>query len=199
MKKLKKLAAAIVILSLSPLCMAQRCNRTANPVVLTDDEVPVFITIGQSNADGSAFADAGEDRRLSAWYDNPDSNPGLMKIWYRSCYIVNQSDGARWVFDGTTEDVAPGWLNLYYKNDNLNGRTMMNMIHGYGTWSAGAAGRRWKVSSACISSKLFPARSFTLLNWDVRDLKLKLGHLLPTAITGIISMRTFTSPPSAIC
>lgn len=126
----------------SAVCMAQRCEKVENSVVLSEDEVPVFITIGQSNADGSAFADADEDRRLSAWYDEPASNPGLMKIWYRSCYIVNQSDGARWVFDGTTEDVAPGWLDLYYKNDNLNGKSMMNMIHGYGTWSEGAAGRR---------------------------------------------------------
>lgn len=142
MKNLKKIAVAIVLLLFSPLCMAQGCKHAENSVVLGDDEVPVFITIGQSNADGSAFADAGEDCRLGAWYDDPEANPGLMKIWYRSCYIVNQSDGARWVFDGTTQDVAPGWLNLYYKNDNLNGKTMMNMIHGYGTWSAGAAGRR---------------------------------------------------------
>lgn len=47
--------------------------------VLGKDEVAVFITIGQSNADGSAFADEDEDGRLSAWYDNPDTNPGLQK------------------------------------------------------------------------------------------------------------------------
>lgn len=142
MKTFKKMATAIITFSLSSFCMAQQPNDAMNGMPLQEDEVPVFITIGQSNADGSAFADAEEDRRLSAWYDNPDTNPGLMKIWYRSCYIVNQADGARWVFDGTTEDVAPGWLHLYYKNDNQNGKTMMNMIHGYGTWSDGAAGRR---------------------------------------------------------
>ena len=198
MKKLKKLAAAIVILSLSPLCMAQRCNRTANPVVLTDDEVPVFITIGQSNADGSAFADAGEDRRLSAWYDNPDSNPGLMKIWYRSCYIVNQSDGARWVFDGTTEDVAPGWLNLYYKNDNLNGRTMMNMIHGYGTWSAGAAGRRGMEGEFGMHfQQAFPGKELYIIKLGCSGSQIETWA--SSSITGIISMRTFISPPSTIC
>ncbi|WP_288357092.1 sialate O-acetylesterase [uncultured Bacteroides sp.] len=142
MKNIVKMAVGIIALCFSPFCMAQQSDCAVNSVLLQENEVPVFITIGQSNADGSAFADAGEDRRLAAWYDNPDTNPGLMKIWYRSCHIVNQTDGARWVFDGTTEDVAPGWLDLYYKNDNLNGKTMMNMIHSYGTWSAGAAGRR---------------------------------------------------------
>ena len=139
-KSIKKAAVVIVALLFTPLCMAQQSGR-AEADVLGKDEVAVFITIGQSNADGSAFADEDEDSRLSAWYDNTDTNPGLAKIWYRSCHIVNQADGARWVFDGTT-DVAPGWLDLYYKNDNKRGKTMMNMIHGYGTWSDGAAGRR---------------------------------------------------------
>lgn len=142
MKNVKYLAIIAVILVVSPFCMAQNDGTAENIRVLSENEVPIFITIGQSNADGSAFASIEEDRRLAAWYDNPDTNPGLMKIWYRSCYIVNQPDGARWVFDGTVEDVAPGWLDLYYRNDNLNGKTMMNMIHGNGTWSEAAANRR---------------------------------------------------------
>ncbi|MCC8071168.1 MAG: sialate O-acetylesterase [Bacteroidales bacterium] len=108
--------------------------------------VPVWITIGQSNADGSAYADAAEDARLDAWYSSP-SNPQLMKIWYRSSEIQNQPDGSRWVFDGQVEDAQPGWMDLWYKNDNANGRTAMNMIHSYGTYSTGgtrdkADGRR---------------------------------------------------------
>lgn len=142
MKNIKHLTAIAVMSLIAPFCMAQSGDSAASIQPLSENEVPLFITIGQSNADGSAFADAEEDRRLAAWYDNPEANPRLMKIWYRSCYIVNQPDGARWVFDGTTEDVAPGWLDLYYRNDNRNGKTMMNMIHGYGTWSEGAAGRR---------------------------------------------------------
>lgn len=137
----KSVFATALLFVLCVTGLFESCG-TKGVVPIEKDEVPVFITIGQSNADGSAFADVGEDSRLSVWYDNSDTNPELMKIWYRSCYIVNQEDGARWVFDATTQDVAPGWLNLYYRNDNLNGKTMMNMIHGYGTWSEGAAGRR---------------------------------------------------------
>lgn len=107
-------------------------------------DVPVVITIGQSNADGSALADASEDARLSAWYESSD-NPGSMKMWYRSSVIQNQPDGARWVMDGTVEDTAPGWLDLWWRNDQTQGKTMMNMIHSFGTWSTGpdkAQGRR---------------------------------------------------------
>lgn len=145
MKNNRRIVLAMMALLLAWAGKAQQCRccvTDANALAEDNNEVAVFITIGQSNADGSAFADAAEDSRLAAWYDNPETNRGGMKIWYRSCYIVNQPDGARRVFDGTTQDVAPGWLDLYYKNDNRNGRTMMNMIHGYGTWSEGAAGRR---------------------------------------------------------
>lgn len=141
MLTLKRMLYALVVL-LCVLFVAYEFISPQTKEILASDEVPVFITIGQSNADGSAFADEAEDSRLSVWYDDSISNPKLMKIWYRSSYIVNQDNGARWVFDGTTQDVAPGWLDLYYKNDNLKGRTMMNMIHSYGTWSEGAAGRR---------------------------------------------------------
>lgn len=132
MKKLITCATLFAAITLS----------AAEPTV----DCPIFITIGQSNADGSGFFDEQEDARLKAWYDS-ESNPQKMKIWYRSCYIVNQADGARHVFDGTVTDVAPGWLNLWYRNENTEGRTAMNMIHGYGTWSTGtdfkcAQGRR---------------------------------------------------------
>lgn len=121
-------------------------NGSSNKIESVFDETPVFITIGQSNADGSAEFDPSEDARLKAWYDS-DDNPHNMKMWYRSSYIVNQPDGSRWVFDGTTTDVEPGWLELWYRNENTSGRTDMNMIHGYGTWSTGdhfacAQGRR---------------------------------------------------------
>jgi hypothetical protein len=109
---------------------------------------PIFITLGQSNADGSAFFDTDEDARLKEWYEKDHGN---LKMYYRSCYVVNQStnslgDQDRWVFDHTV-DVQPGWLDLWYRNENTDGRTAMNMIHGYGTSSTGtdtncAQGRR---------------------------------------------------------
>lgn len=111
-----------------------------------DEQTPVFITIGQSNADGSAEFDPSEDARLRQWFES-DSNARSMKIWYRSSFIVNQPGGERWVFDGKVTDHEPGWLDLWYRNENTLGRTDMNMIHGYGTWSTGdgfdcAQGRR---------------------------------------------------------
>lgn len=115
------------------------------------EEVAVFITLGQSNADGSAYFDPAEDARLRQWYDSP-SNPHNARIWYRSCKVQNQEpnvlgERARHVIDGDTTDVAPGWLDLWYRNENALGRTAMNMIHGYGTYSTGcgtdcAQGRR---------------------------------------------------------
>lgn len=117
----------------------------------TVEYVPVFITIGQSNADGSAYFDQNLDNEMNLWYSS-SANPGLMKIWYRSTQVQNQTsnalgEAARWVIDGTTTDVAPGWLNLWYRNENTDGRTAMNMIHSYGTYSTGsgtdcAQGRR---------------------------------------------------------
>lgn len=96
------------------------------------DETPIFITIGQSNADGTAIFNADEDARLKAWYDS-ESNPELMKMWYRSCYINTSLNNKCWCFDGTV-DVEPGWLNLWYRNENTSGRTAMNMHSHYGTW-----------------------------------------------------------------
>lgn len=100
-----------------------------------EQETAVFITIGQSNADGSAEFDPQEDLRLRQWYANPDSNLHTMKMWYRSTYIENQPNDARWVMDGKVIDHEPGWLDLWYRNENDSGRTAMNMIHAYGTWS----------------------------------------------------------------
>lgn len=105
----------------------------------SDNEVPVFITIGQSNADGSAMYEAPIDSLMKQWYTS-DANTGRMKIWYRSCEVQNQptnalGESARWVRDGAVTDVEPGWLDLWYRNENTEGRTAMNMIHGYGTYS----------------------------------------------------------------
>lgn len=114
-------------------------------------DVPVFIILGQSNADGSAMFNQDIDERLESWYTS-DANNGKMKIWYRSVKVENQKsnalgEAARWAVDGDTVDVAPGWLDLWYCNENKRGRTAMNMIHGYGTYSTGsgtdcAQGRR---------------------------------------------------------
>lgn len=114
----------------------------ANPANDADSDATVFITIGQSNADGSAFFDEAEDARLHAWYASA-SNPQTMKIWYRSSQVRNidsnaLGEAARHVVDGKITDVEPGWLDLWYRNENKSGRTAMNMIHGYGTYSTGA-------------------------------------------------------------
>lgn len=113
----------------------------------------VFITLGQSNADGSAFPDAREDARLRGWYES-EANPHLAKIWYRACYVENEDanalgDKARIVTDAPADkkDAEPGWMELWYRNENARGRTAMNMIHSCGTWSTGdgkwtAQGRR---------------------------------------------------------
>lgn len=114
-------------------------------------EVPLLIVIGQSNADGSAMADSVEDARLAEWYESP-ANSRKIKIWYRSTQVENMPpDSAgvsqRYVVDGRITDMPPGWLELWYRNENTSGRTAMNMIHGYGTYSTGegqacAQGRR---------------------------------------------------------
>lgn len=110
------------------------------------EEVPVFITIGQSNADGSAFADSLQDVHLKEWYEG-SSNKRNLKIWYRSCKVKNQAtnalgETARWCVDGDTTDYSPCWMDLWYKNDNSNKRSAMQMIHGYGTYSVEASQRR---------------------------------------------------------
>lgn len=114
-------------------------------------DAPVFITIGQSNADGSAFFDPHIDSLMCQWYESP-LNHRRIKIWYRSVKVQNRppnarGEAARWAVDGDTVDVAPGWLDLWYRNENTAGRTAMNIIHSYGSYSTGsgvdcAQGRR---------------------------------------------------------
>lgn len=116
-----------------------------------DRDVAVFITLGQSNADGSAMYDAAIDSVMRQWYVSGE-NPRNMKIWYISTETRNQEsnalgEAARWAVAGAVEDAAPGWMDLWYRNENESGRTAMNMIHGYGTYSTGegtdcARGRR---------------------------------------------------------
>lgn len=110
------------------------------PITSVEQETPIFIVMGQSNADGSAMTDAAEDARLAAWYDDPQKNPGLMKIWYRSCYTTKVDGKGNCATDGTTKDMPDGWMDLYYKNDNLNGRT--SMVGVTGTWTEHAATMR---------------------------------------------------------
>lgn len=102
-------------------------------------DVAVLVVMGQSNADGSAFADSGEDARLKEWYESP-ANAGNLKIWYRSTEVENRpADSAgeshRIVVDGHICDAPSGWMDLWYRNENAAGRTAMNMIHSYGTYS----------------------------------------------------------------
>lgn len=112
----------------------------------------VFITIGQSNADGSAFPDADEDARQLAWYAGKE-NPHNAKMWYRACYTHNNdrdTDDTTPVFricDASAKDcdAAPGWMELWYRNEHTQGRTAMNILTG--TWKTGngkwvAQGRR---------------------------------------------------------
>lgn len=115
------------------------------------EPVAVMIVIGQSNADGSAFANDSIDSEMRRWYESPQ-NPRTMRIWYRSTVVENQppdenGESMRHAVDGKIEDAAPGWMELWYRNENRSGRTAMNMIHGYGTYSEGtgpdcAQGRR---------------------------------------------------------
>lgn len=140
-------------------------------------EVPVFITIGQSNADGSAMFDPSEDQRLESWYAS-DQNPHTMKIWYRSTQVLNHSKNAlgevaRWCVDGSVTDVESGWLDLWYRNENVEGRTAMNMIHGFGTYSTGsttacAQGRRGMEGEFGMDfAKLFPEKELYIIKLGV--------------------------------
>ena len=142
----------IMLLVLLPL-FAAAC-RSMRPMPLTGGDsvaadgfdpardVALVVILGQSNADGSAFADPALDAEMRQWYVSP-ANTGRMKIWYRSTEVENQpvnsrGEAPRWVVNGKVCDVAPGWLDLWYRNENVAGRTAMNMIHGFGTYSTGA-------------------------------------------------------------
>lgn len=105
----------------------------------TPRDVALLVVLGQSNADGSAFADSIEDARQKQWYES-QSNNGNLKIWYRStevknCPIDSLGESQRLVIDGRVADAPAGWMNLWYRNENVSGRTAMNMIHSYGTYS----------------------------------------------------------------
>lgn len=140
----RRAAGVAVVLCAFVFFRAQACERDSA-------EVPLLIVLGQSNADGSAMADSVEDARLAQWYESP-ANKRNIKIWYRSTQVENMSadsDGVsqRYVVDGRIADMPPGWLDLWYRNENTSGRTAMNMIHGFGTYSTGegpdcAQGRR---------------------------------------------------------
>lgn len=110
-----------------------------------ENEAVIFITIGQSNADGSAFADSVCDSEMKAWYED-SLRTHNMKIWFRSCKVKNQAsnalgEAARWCVDDSS-DIKPQWMDLWYKNDIKHGRTAMQMIHGFGSTSEGASKRR---------------------------------------------------------
>lgn len=145
----------------------------ASMAIVQAETVPIFITIGQSNADGSAFFDATQDSILNAWYTS-DENTGKLKIWYRSTQIDDRHDNVlgertRWVVDGAVEDAEPGWMNLWYRNENTHGRTAMNMIHSYGTYSTGddgacAQGRRGMEGAFGMQfAKAFPDKELYIL------------------------------------
>jgi len=139
------------VAAITAACAFSMSTSTKATAEVTEADVPVFITLGQSNADGSAFFNSTLDAELEQWYSSAE-NPHLMKIWYRSTKVENQTsnslnEAARWVVDGTVTDAEPGWLDLWYRNENTQGRTAMNMIHSFGTYSTGsgtdcAQGRR---------------------------------------------------------
>lgn len=145
-KILSKCLITTLFLSLCLPCPAVN-NEKWNP----DVDVAVFIIIGQSNADGSAFFNDSIDHDMRQWFES-DANSDKMKIWYRSSQVFNNDrnalgEAARWVVDGDVSDVSPGWLDLWYRNENTDGRTSMTMIHDFGTYSTGsgtncAQGRR---------------------------------------------------------
>ena len=88
-----------------------RAFRSPGLPTVTDADVAVFITLGQSNADGSAMFDAELDAELEQWYTSA-ANTGKMKIWYRSTCVQNQTsnalgEAARWAVDGTVTDAQP--------------------------------------------------------------------------------------------
>lgn len=107
------------------------------------EDVAIWITIGQSNADGSAIVDDTEDKILKTWYESYSGDN--LRIWYKASETNKQSDGSFLVSEGSEEDIKPGWLKLWYKNDNISRRTTMNIISQ--SWSTddsywSASGRR---------------------------------------------------------
>lgn len=110
-----------------------------------DQDVALFITIGQSNADGSAFAEEDVDKTMLEWYSTAPGADNL-HIWYVPTQVRNEKNAlgqmARHVIPALYRDKEPQWMKLWFRNDNYAGRTAMNMIHGAGTYSRYSQGRR---------------------------------------------------------
>ncbi len=110
-----------------------------------DQDVALFITIGQSNADGSAFAEEDVDKTMLEWYSTAPGADNL-NIWYVPTQVRNEKNAlgqmARHVIPALYRDKEPQWMKLWFRNDNYAGRTAMNMIHGAGTYSRYSQGRR---------------------------------------------------------
>ncbi len=118
---------------------------TAWPGAMASDNADILLILGQSNADGSAFVEPDADAPLRDWYYNSPEAKDL-HIWYAPTQVVNTINSlgnrARHVTGGRYRDAEPGWMRLWFCNDNAIGRTAMNMIHDAGTYSISARGRR---------------------------------------------------------
>lgn len=141
---MKRIALCIAFVLMAVSAFAADTPRTA-----------VVIILGQSNADGSAFSDDAIDDEMRRWYtSSPEASQ--LHIWYRSTVVRNDTDslGRRspHAYDGRYTDMPAGWMQLWYRNNNVGRQTAMNMIHGYGTYNVksqqrrgieGEFGRRW--------------------------------------------------------
>lgn len=109
------------------------------------DKVALLVILGQSNADGSAFSEPELDLEMQQWYTTSPLARNL-HIWYVPTQVKNEENKlgqiARHVIDGRYRDMPPQWMQLWYRNDNTARRTAMNMIHGAGSYSDVAQGRR---------------------------------------------------------
>lgn len=148
------------------------CVAAAASLSAWAEDVPIFITIGQSNADGSAFCDADEDARMDAWFSS-DQNPQTMKMWYRSTQLQfpstnDRGERPRWATDGAITDAQPGWMDLWWRNDQRNGRTAMNVTHADGTYSEAAQMRRGMEPSFGMNFvKKFPGSELYMLKLGI--------------------------------
>lgn len=117
----------------------------ASGVFGTGRDAALLIILGQSNADGSAFSDPALDKEMWEWYTSAPEAANL-HIWYTPAQVTNRENSlgqtARHVTPPRFTDMRPQWMRLWYRNDNVAGRTAMNMIHGAGTYSDMAQGRR---------------------------------------------------------
>lgn len=106
------------------------------------EDVAVWITIGQSNADGSAISEEEEDKALKLWYETYGFE--TLFIWYNSTVVRKEANGSFYAFCGSVKDADSGWMKLWYKNDNLNGRSAFNIITE--SWSNND-GNQWSATS----------------------------------------------------